>query len=78
MNIWINGTKEGADVSDTTTAATGSTVNNSVLGICVRPNIGLVCNGDIGEIIIFSRALKTEERQAVERYLGKKWGIRVP
>ena len=32
-------------------------------------------NGDIGEIIIYSRALKNEERVAVEAYLLKKWGI---
>jgi prepilin-type N-terminal cleavage/methylation domain-containing protein len=33
--------------------------------------------GDISEIIIFNRALKNEERDAIEDYLGKKWGIRV-
>ncbi len=33
--------------------------------------------GDIGEIIIFSRALNTEERSEVEKYLGKKWGVAV-
>ena len=33
--------------------------------------------GSIGEIIIFSRALNTEERQAVEKYLGKKWGVAI-
>jgi hypothetical protein len=31
----------------------------------------------MGEIIIFNRALKTEERKAVEKYLGQKWGIKV-
>ncbi len=34
-------------------------------------------NGHIGELIIFGRALKNEERQSVEKYLGKKWGIQV-
>jgi prepilin-type N-terminal cleavage/methylation domain-containing protein len=33
--------------------------------------------GNIAEIIIFTRDLKTEERRAVEAYLGKKWGIKV-
>ena len=32
-------------------------------------------NGDIGEIIIYSRALKNEERTAIEAYLLKKWSI---
>ncbi len=30
---------------------------------------------DLGEFIIFNRALKIEERTAVEEYLSKKWGI---
>lgn len=34
-------------------------------------------NGDICEIIVFTRALTTEEREAIETYLGKKWGITV-
>ena len=38
-------------------------------------NSGFV--GDIGEIVIYSRALNNEERQVVEKYLGKKWGIAV-
>ena len=31
--------------------------------------------GFIGEIIIFDRAIRKEERQSIEAYLGKKWGI---
>jgi len=34
-------------------------------------------NGDIAEIIIFDRALKDEERQSIEAYLSKKWGIKI-
>ncbi len=33
-------------------------------------------NGDIGEIIIYNRALKAEERKSVEDYLLKKWHIK--
>ena len=33
-------------------------------------------NGDIAEIIFFHRGLKVEERNAIEKYLGKKWGIK--
>jgi len=32
-------------------------------------------NGDISEIIIFTRALKTEEINSIMTYLSKKWGI---
>lgn len=38
---------------------------------------GEFLNGFIGELIIFDRALKTEERKAIEGYLGKKWSIKV-
>ena len=31
--------------------------------------------GDLAEIIIFNRALKREEENAIISYLGKKWGI---
>lgn len=34
-------------------------------------------NGDISEVIIFTRAITTEERQSIQTYLGKKWGIAV-
>ncbi len=33
--------------------------------------------GYIGELIIYDRALKKEERQSVESYLGRKWGIKM-
>jgi prepilin-type N-terminal cleavage/methylation domain-containing protein len=34
-------------------------------------------NSYISELIVFDRALKDEERQAVEQYLGKKYGVSV-
>jgi prepilin-type N-terminal cleavage/methylation domain-containing protein len=34
-------------------------------------------DGHIGEIIIYDRALKNEERNSVEKYLGQKWGTAV-
>ena len=38
-------------------------------------DLGLI--GDIAEIIIFDRALKAEDRKAIEQYLSKKWGIKL-
>lgn len=38
---------------------------------------GEFLNGFIGEIIIFDRALNTEERKTIESYLGRKWSIKV-
>jgi hypothetical protein len=49
--------------------------NNNAIGLAVAGGIYLA--GDIAEIIIFDRALKLEERDAVAKYLGKKWGIKV-
>lgn len=34
-------------------------------------------NGDIAEIIVFTRSLTTEERQSIESYLGKKYNITI-
>ena len=42
-----------------------------------RYKTSLYYNGDIGEIIIFKRSLKTEEIEAIESYLGSKYGISV-
>lgn len=33
--------------------------------------------GDIGEIIIYNRYLKNDERLDIEKYLAKKWGIKI-
>ena len=33
--------------------------------------------GNIGEVIIFTKALTANERKSVEQYLGKKWGIAI-
>jgi len=42
-----------------------------------RSTLNAYYSGWIGEVIIFSRALSTQDRQDVEKYLGKKWGIAV-
>ncbi len=34
-------------------------------------------NGHIGEVIVFDRALTTEERTAIDSYLSKKWDIKL-
>jgi prepilin-type N-terminal cleavage/methylation domain-containing protein len=33
--------------------------------------------GDIAEVIVYDRALSAEERDSVEKYLSKKWGINI-
>ncbi len=72
--LYLNGANEGPS---TTSASMNSPVSQYIVGNhgttgATPPWMGYLC-----EIIVFDRALKTEERRAVEAYLGKKWGIRV-
>jgi type II secretory pathway pseudopilin PulG len=53
-------------------APLGSTINATIAKYS-----GSYYNGDLAEIIIFKRSLKTEEIEAVESYLGSKYGISV-
>jgi len=41
-------------------------------------NTTVLYDGFIGEMVIFSRTLKAEERNSITKYLGKKWGIKTP
>ncbi len=69
---WMNGgtTPEASDSSQTTALISYA---GAALG-GYRSN-GNYYNGDLAEIIVFTRALKIEERQAIETYLGKKYNI---
>jgi len=68
---WINGTAAN------TATASRTYDNNSGPWLGSRRDVGEYLIGDIGEILFYSRALSTSERQSVERYLGRKWGITV-
>jgi prepilin-type N-terminal cleavage/methylation domain-containing protein len=59
---YINGTLAAQDTSKT-----------ALLSGVTTLAIGKGYTGEIGEIAIFTRALKIEERKATEDYLGKKW-----
>ena len=63
--MYINGVLAAED-ADTT----------QLSGITTLP-IGMSYNGEIGEIAIFTRALKAVERTAIEDYMGKKWDNQV-
>lgn len=69
---WLNG-------GNTTDSTSGSTYTLAATG---TPYIAkFTCctfyNGDLGEIIIYTRALTTEERQAIETYLGQKYSLTI-
>ena len=42
-----------------------------------KNRVAIFHNGFIAEIIIYSRALNTEERKSVEAYLSKKYAIKL-
>lgn len=49
--------------------------DNAVFGRSYPDSTSLAYEGDIGEVIIFDRKLKTSEREDVEEYLRKKWKL---
>lgn len=56
---------------------TGLTSNaGSAIGYAAA-GVNTYFTGDLCEIIMFNRAITTEERDVIEVYLGKKWGITV-
>ncbi len=73
VSFFQNGTLSGQ------IATTGNSPNASATGSLVIGKDGTTSpayfGGYLGELIIFDRALRKEERQSVETYLGKKWGI---
>lgn len=73
ISFFQNGATEG---QATTTSTPNLSVTTSLfLGKDGTSDTNVFFNGYIGELIIFDRALKKEERQSIEAYLGKKWGI---
>jgi len=69
---WLNG-GINPDKTEAGQTASLSSYNGSALG---RSGFTFF-NGDIAEIIIFTRALKSEEKQLVENYLSKKYNIAI-
>ena len=73
--LYVNGTAEGSHTGSVENTANFGT---HAINIGSRNNgASLPLGGDIAEIILYSRALSTAERQQVERYLGAKYGITV-
>jgi len=69
---WINGIANSSTGS--TVSTSGSTI---VIGGSGSYTTDLVFAGQIGEVIIFNTTLSTTQRQTVEGYLAKKWGLTV-
>lgn len=79
-DYWLNGGTT-ADATNATTNYISVLVSNA--GSALGRNVDGVSattryfNGDLAEIIIYTRALSTEERQAVETYLSKKYTVTI-
>ena len=74
-SIWVNGVnKQNAGAAD----VGAMTLDNFHLG-CWRTDLSKqsYLDGAIGEVLIWRKALDTQARRRVERYLGAKWGINV-
>jgi hypothetical protein len=68
--------------SDGTATEAGTLLNTFPLYVGAYPNSagtgpfpGYFMNGDIGETLVYNRALSTQDRQTVEGYLSWKWGL---
>jgi hypothetical protein len=76
--IWENGALKASNTSFQTN---GNSQDANHAGVVVGSNLAsagsLFLNGWIGEMLVWPRALTDLERQRVERYLGRKWGITV-
>ena len=70
--IFVNGTFKGEDKA---TNRRGLPTRNTIGKVMISNIPDMYFKGDIGEIILFGRALSKEERQMVEKYLAKKWAI---
>ncbi len=70
---YINGSLVG-----TNTQTNGKIAGNDGYGVGSYPLDSLLqpWKGYIGEIIMFNRAVTSEERNEITKYLGKKWGIK--
>ena len=56
-------------------SVSGITGTTRYQGICYDRDIHIGWCGDLAEVIVFNTALTTSQRQQIEGYLARKWGI---
>ena len=71
---YINGSLDG---SNTTFQTNGNTSDTDSAGVGLFANAGgfSLSHTEIGEMLVYPKALAVTDRQAVEGYLAHKWGI---
>lgn len=73
--IYIDGVYQ---TGDTPPARASTNINNTIGLTCSTCGVSReFLNGAIGELIIFDRGLQNAERQDIEKYLAKKWSIKI-
>jgi hypothetical protein len=72
--ISINGAVATQLNVQTNTPSTSNATNDLIIGGSISSTTPFL-NGDIGEIIVYNRALNTSELAQVHKYLSMKWGI---
>ena len=76
--VFINGGNGNITGATVTTTQTGeSLITATSTGYIGRDNSTSFYNGEIAEVIIYNRALKVDERNDIQNYLSKKYGIKV-
>lgn len=73
--MWLDGTLEYSTGTNTVSASTNGT-STAIGGAPEQPVVRMY--GQIAEVIIAAPVLTTEQRTAVTRYLGQRYGITVP
>lgn len=76
LEMWINDSSNGSSSCTQTSYTQRIYVGVATHGVGSGSMSGWF-NGDIAEVILYSRDLSTAERQAVQRYLGRKWGVSI-
>lgn len=74
LSVFTNGTGGSVSIETAGTAPVASMTAELNVG---RGAPSQFWDGDIAEVLVWSRALSSMERLTVERGLGKKWGISV-
>jgi hypothetical protein len=74
--LFAGGTQQASNTSFLTAGNTSDT--SSLASALFGTGTGTaLATATLGELLIYSRALSATERQAAERYLGRKWGLTV-
>jgi len=77
-SIVINGSPQSLFYTVFSTGNLITADSNRGIGLSIRPTSVFPLNGDIAEILFFSKTLSDNERVLVESYLAAKWGITLP